>query len=449
MSLFRFLGILGCFCILSCGKYKLEEEKDEPSTDKHSYTLSLHLTSKEGLEITYPLRVFLFNEQQECVLQENITNKSDDFSTSLPKGKYMVSILSGLEDNGYSLPSNISSDSFLHLPAHHYTTQAIQIGKANVYLTKNTTAEIRFSHTEAAICLSVSGIPHHANAVEASFSPLSSGLSFNGNYSKDHQSATITCKKEGNLWTAGPVYVLPDNSSPTSLAIKVQYPQGDKVYNYTYTSSLKAGYPYQFKGNLEEGMNLNGDFQIEGWQPGVDIEFELGNTEEGSGGEAGGGEGGETLPDSGEEDGELDTFIVSSLPQEDAIWGYFYLWKLEKISTDKAKAIIISPDQYYRLTHEAIGIIKEYEIDGISNWRVLSIEEAKAFKKQFADNMGDFNDFLESNGLSPFYYSEGRYLCNDCQSTFGITSSRFLAAGKKTKYYLRPVKTILLKVQKQ
>ncbi len=160
-------------------------------------------------------------------------------------------------------------------------------------------------------------------------------------------------------------------------------------------------------------------------------------------------EGGETLPDSGEEDGELDTFIVSSLPQEDAIWGYFYLWKLEKISTDKAKAIIISPDQYYRLTHEAISIIKEYEIDGISNWRVLSIEEAKAFKNQFADNMGDFNDFLKSNGLSPFYYSEGRYLCNDCQSTFGITSSRILAAGQKTKYYLRPVKTILLKVQKQ
>ena len=76
--------------------------------------------------------------------------------------------------------------------------------------------------------------------------------------------------------------------------------------------------------------------------------------------------------------------------------------------------------------------------------------EAEEFYKEFSGELEDLNAYLEKNGHSTFYVeNERRYLCENCEYTFRLEDMlRFSKAGYKTKYYLRPIKTIRLKAQK-
>ena len=121
---------------------------------------------------------------------------------------------------------------------------------------------------------------------------------------------------------------------------------------------------------------------------------------------------------------------------------------MKATSETEYEAIIISPEQWEILAAEGEASLTGYEIDGISNWRVFTKEEAKNFVGKYSFNLYDLNQFLQENGHAVFMDNEDdRYLCNDCLHSFAFGSSTISAVGEKRTYYLRPVKTVRFKLK--
>lgn len=442
MKLQKLFHLLLLLLWASCGEYTPEEEQEAEENHTETYTLQLNWQSENNSKLHYPLSVYVFDVSNNCILQESIPSAYADFSASLTKGKYTLSVFSALSGDDFIFPLEMIPDSYITLKNGNCCILPLQMGQARVNLSQSTLVNLTLSYMVSALHFSFNLIPEEAEEVQVTVSPISSAISFIGNYRNDAQECMIECRKEGHVWKAGPVYVFPCKDTKTHLSVRVRMPEEDEVYGYTYEASLKPGYPYHFTGNYQEGVSLDGDFQIEGWQPGVDIEFGFDEVLPDEGGDedgddkpsGGGGEEGETIP-------------VTTLPQADAVWGPFYVWQVETLSSQEVNAFLIAPDQYYTVVSGAGEILSEYEVDGIKGWRVFSKEEAEDFRDQFYSfTMEELNKFLVSEGLDGFYYSDGaRYLCNELESTFCFYNKRILDAGATPKYYLRPVKKVHLK----
>ncbi len=446
------------FLLCACGEYQLEQEENGTTGETEnevSYTLQLNIGSQDNAKLNYPLSLFLFDDKNNCVAQENIPDENSEYSSSMPKGKYTMVLLSGLTDNNYSYPLEIIPDSYITLRNNNCSDKPLQMGKASVNLTQSTRITLTLSYVVASLTFTLNGIPEHATSTEVSISPVSSGISFNGDNKNDKRQCTVSCRKEGNRWISDAVYIFPNESSQTHLSINIQTPDGNETYGYTYQATLKAGYPYHFTGYYKGGVSLDGEFQADGWQPEVDCEFgfddilpdegEDDHTDGGTDGNGSDNTGSTETPDDTE---ESDTFIVSELPDADTIWGYFYVWQVTSLSATESKAILIAPDQWYTLAADAAGLLEAYEKDDISGWRMFTTEEAVAFRNQFQATINDLNNFISEYGFDWFKYADGaRYLCNDGQSTFSLANNRILDAGKTVDYYLRPVKTVRFKLK--
>lgn len=441
MKLQKLFHLLLLFLWASCGEYTPEEEQEAEENHTETYTLQLNWQSENNSKLHYPLSVYVFDASNNCILQESIPSAYADFSASLPKGKYTLSVFSALSGDDFTFPLEMIPDSYITLRNGNRCILPLQMGQARVNLSQSTLVNLTLSYMVSALHFSFNLIPEEAEEVQVTVSPVSSAISFVGNYRNDAQECMIECRKEGHVWKAGPVYVFPCKDTKTHLSVRVRMPEEDEVYGYTYEASLKPGYPYHFTGNYQEGVSLDGDFQIEGWQPGVDIEFGFDEVL------PDGGDGGDDHKPDGGGDTDNEVIEVTTLPEADAAWGPFYVWQVEELSVTERKAFLIAPRQFYGKVSEVGVPLADYEVDGIADWRVFSIEEAEAFRDQFySRNLDELNSFLVREGLDAFEYSTGaRYLCNDLHSTFCFYNKRIIDAGSTPKYYLRPVKKVHLK----
>lgn len=440
-----YLPILLSLLVCSCGEYKLEEEAGEVVED-NPHTVQLVTRSDNNAPIHYPLTVYLFNEQGKCVGQEIIADESVEYSRKLSEGKYTIVLLSGVTENEYFMPIDIAPDSYITLKEANFAEAPIQIAQTQVNLTKSTTVQMTLSYAVASVGFVINDVPADATQVSIDVSPVSSGIAFDGSYKEDKQSCTVPCVKEGGQWISETVYIFPNESTSTHLSVQIELPDGNKTYGYTYQAALQAGYPYQFTGNVTDGITLNGEFQAEGWHPVVDVEFGFSEVVPDDPNE-GGTE--EEEPDEGIKPDGADTYFVSELPEAESIWEGFYVWKTTSVSATECEAIILSPEQMELQAGKGREELVNYEISGIDGWRVFTKDEAKDFIVQYADALTDLNDLFRANGLAIFNANEeegDRYLCNDCLSSFAFWSSSISPVGSKRSYFLRPVKTIRLKV---
>lgn len=90
MKLTKSILLTSCFFLLcACGEYKLESEENETVQDEQTearYTLQLNVTSRNNAKINYPLSLFLFDDENNCVVRETIPTEESEFSSSISKG---------------------------------------------------------------------------------------------------------------------------------------------------------------------------------------------------------------------------------------------------------------------------------------------------------------------------------------------------------------------------
>lgn len=382
----------------ACSGYMPDEDEETSATETSECHLQLAVRSTDEVKINYPLSVFLFDDTGELVLQTEVSDAETPFTHSLNKGEYILSAFSTLT----------------------------------------------LSYVVSALQFSFTGIPADATEVSLQVSPVSTGYSFDGNYKEDTDACSVSCSLEENVWTAGPVYVLPSTWSKAHLSITVTRPGKNETYSYTYAESLSPGQPYNFSGSYSEGVSLEGNFEIEGWKPAVDIEFDFSTGDDSDTEQPEEPEEGENPPLSG--DGVL---YASSLPEANSIWEDYYVWKTEPAGNNAVNAILIAPEQWYELAIDGMERLETYEINGLTDWRVFTETEARELI-QFLQGatIESLNELLSQASMDQILYTkEERYLCAEGNKSFCLKTKTCTNIGTKTNYYLRPVKTVCIKLK--
>lgn len=442
-----YLFVLFSTLLCACGEYQLEDGASADGADEAvPYTFHVVTRSDNNAQINYPLTLFLFDAQNQCIQQETIDDASVSYSNTLPSGEYTLILLSGISGNGYDIPFDLAPDSYISFKDRNFAQTPIQMAQAHIALTKSTSVQMTLSYVVASVSFILNDVPVEATGVTVQVSPVSSSITLSGNYKDDNQVCRIPCTKDGDQWVSDTVYLFPGESSSTHMSVQIELPDGDKAYGYTYQSSLLPAYPYQFTGNYKDGITLNGEFQAEGWYPAVDVEFGMSEIipDEGEENPGGSDDSGTDLPADG-----TDTYWVDKMPEEEEIWESFYVWKITSLSATESEAVIIASEQKYDTALALQSLLGSYRENGIGDWRVFTKEEARLFRSQYMNSLINLNSFLRSNGHDPFYDGdEDRYLCDDCSSSFSFVANTTISkVGTKRSYYLRPVKEVRLKLK--
>ena len=437
-KLFYLFFLLMC---TACSNYLADDETESELSSEKSVPMRLKVRSSSPDDIHYPIAVFVFNHSGKLINQSEITSSETPFTLELAPGEYQLSAFSGLNENDYVLPKEITASSIIQQTEKSLCKSAIQYGHSIFSLEKKMDLSIQLAYIVSSLEFKFTNIPQDATSVEVGITPVSSGFSFNGNYTNDEKTYRTPCKLVDSTWVAGPIYTLPSHSSHTNLSINVDRPSGSETLSYNYSSQLGAAQPYCFSGNYHGNISLSGTFEIGGWKPGIDVNFDF--SEEGT-----------TDPEI--EDPEVvpeDNGVItaSSLPEAGSFWNDFYVWKAEKSANNETKAILLSPKQWFKiLANDGPGLLDEYEINGFSDWRVFTKDEAREFFQEFSSDMPALNAKLSSHDQDEFYfYNSERYLCDDCKSTFNLYGKQTIReAGKKTEYYMRALKDVKVVLKK-
>ena len=136
------------FLLCACGEYQLEQEENGTTGETESevtYTLQLNIGSQDNAKINYPLSLYMFDDKNNCISQESISEETSEYSASMPKGKYTLVLLSGLTDDNYSYPLEIIPDSYITLNNNNRSDKPLQMGKASINLTQSTRISVTLS----------------------------------------------------------------------------------------------------------------------------------------------------------------------------------------------------------------------------------------------------------------------------------------------------------------
>lgn len=428
----------------ACSSYIPDENEEASANEASECHLQLAVRSADEVKINYPLSVFLFDDTGELVFQTEVPDAETPFTHSLNKGEYTLSAFSGLNEDDFMLPLEPLSTSYLSIKEPMNSQLPLMNGQSRIQLEQPTEVTLTLSYVVSALQFSFTGIPADATKVSLQVSPVSTGYSFDGNYKEETDACSVNCSLEENVWTAGPVYVLPSTRSKAHLSITVTRPGKNETYSYTYAESLSPGQPYNFSGSYSEEVSLEGNFEIEGWKPAVDIEFDFSTGDDSDTEQPEEPEEGENPPLSGDE-----VLYASSLPEANSIWEDYYVWKTEPAGNNAVNAILIAPEQWYELATDGMEQLETYEINGLSDWRVFTEEEARELI-QFLQGatIDNLNEQLSQAGMDQILYTkEERYLCAEGTKSFCLKTKTCTNIGAKTDYYLRPVKTVCIKLK--
>lgn len=437
--------ILLMLLLSSCSKYTIE--------DGGGSGMDVHIkfqknAAGEAFDMEYPVRVFCTDAAGKNVVDKTFI-QGDEMKLSLAEGEYGINAFVGMDEGCYMLKNGIDGKQMVTMKSNSMSDKPLRAAHTTLQIDKQTDVNMVPAYVVASAEVEFSNIPSGVKSVSVSVSPVYSGYNISGGYADETQNGMIQCYEKDGKWISDQKYFFPVEKRKTTVSVSID--SGDRVDNYSYTmiNGLKPGQPYKFTGGYESdggdsgnGLNMDGEFQISGWNMEEEIVLDLEDETPV--------EGGDDVVDA--PNYEIETFIVESIPNADVIWGPFYVWKVEEQSADEAIVTIISPDQWYQTfaVGEALDILNGYEIDEITGWRTFTKEEAKEFHDFFVyeDNADNLNGFLYENGYDSFY-SDGRYLCQNGEYAFDIFGGPDIGkAGLKTKYYLRPIKTIRLKLKK-
>lgn len=421
-------GLMAMLLLASCGRYDAEEGEEGTNGNAKTYELKMKLRSGSDVDVPLPIKLYIFNGQGELHGVEEIASLSETFKHSLPKGDYMLATFAGL-GGGYDVPLSPAQNSFIALgEGTSACPTPLMAGKAQVALKQAATVTLTLSYVVSALDFTFTGMPDDATDVDVRLSPVSTGLRFDGSYRNDGSTLQFACKRQAGGWKSGTLYAFPSESNHTHLSITVQRPSGSETYGYTYRKALQAGQPYAFAGSYKEGVSIGGEFEVEGWKPTIDIEFDFDSQE--------GGEGQTPVP-------EGDVIQVNRFPQAGGTWKNCYVWRVIRQADGTASVTLIAPDHWKTLAGNASGHLALYEIDGLGGWRTFTADEAKAFRDDVMRRFDEVNKVMAGNAMEPLYRDKKeRYLCNEAASTFCFYNDRVLTAGLKTNYYLRAVKVV-------
>ena len=454
----KFITFCCMIALSACSNYLAEDEELKPvKPDGKEIPMSLQVRSSSEDAINYPIQTYIFDRSGKEVRHNEIPSSQQSLEVTLPAGEYVLATLAGVSTKEYQIPEKPNLTSTILTEGGKPCPTAIQYGRNTVNLQKEENIDIRIAYIVSCLDFKILEVPEDATSVEIGVSPTSRGFKMDGSFTNDNYICRTSCKHVGKEWTAGPIYVLPSSNGKTTLTLYVNRPAGKESLSYTYSSALKPAQPYCFSGKYKDGISLKGSFQVDGWQPGIDVNFDF--TEPGKNmqpdepSENGGGgnePGGNDDPGNDNQPADHSSSVIycNTLPQAGDFYQDFYVWKAENVSSTETRALILSKNQWFDiLAVKGPGLINKYDGLGLSGWRVFTRDEAKEFNADLTQTITTLNEQLQQHNQEILFHEDKeRYLCDDCKATFSVNgSNRITAAGSKQTYYMRGLKNVTFK----
>ena len=424
------LGV--CVWILLFGCQKLEDDKWGITKNG---TLNVETRSVENDTIPYPMSLYAFSSSGECIANQTIESEDDDMQLRLPSGKYRIVAVAGYS-KGYVMPSAKSWEDEIVLSADQFPETPLMMGMAEIDLDSETANELEIvlSYSVAAVDVILSGSPSEVTGVEVKASPFYASMNFKGEYKESDYSMDMVCSLDTvNRWVSKTQYVFPGSGEETVFSIAFTMKDGTKsTYGYVWKNSLSANQPYHLKGSYSGNLMLDGTFGITGWKESENIDFQFGSTNE----SGGGGNGSNTDP--------------SDLPEVGRFWNGTLVADVGETDDDGTDVLLVSLDEWAVLTSEANEAASDYSVNGISEWRLPTYEEAQLLKNAFSgDKRLSLNERIAeySSGLVGLSESE-RYLCLKADEFYSFAfavGTNISMAGEKKTYRVRLVKSYRIK----
>ena len=156
--------------------------------------------------------------------------------------------------------------------------------------------------------------------------------------------------------------------------------------------------------------------------------------------------GANAVPGVDEEEPEEAEIDLTNVPEIGTIWNDAIVADIGEADETGVDLLLLSLDEWDATTSQVSDVIEGYSVNGISDWRLPTHEEAAVLRARFSgDSRLELNDLIEEYDSSLYGVDgEERYLCtkNDVYYSFkfagGTTTTK---AGEKRSYYVRLVKT--------
>lgn len=425
------LPILFCGTLFACQQVPND---DEWLSEEETKPLKIKVRSAENVEIAYPLYLYAFDKNGKLAASQTIDDKEKDMALSLTDDEYQVVALSGVTDD-YQLPKDLTLEGEIKLSNIEGADAPLMVGRADVGGSRNegTMAEIALSYVVAQLNVVLKNVPADVSTVQLSISPLYSSLSMGGEYGGDVQKVKVNCTLgEDGVWSAQPTYIFPGSAAETTFSVSFKKEDGTELtYGYTYQGKPEANHPFNITGSYAEGVIVGGSFEISGWEEAIDVEFTFGAN---------------AVPGVDEEEPEEPEIDLTNVPEIGTIWNDAIVADIGEADETGVDLLLLSLDEWDATTSQVSDVIEGYSVNGISDWRLPTHEEAAVLRARFSgDSRLELNDLIEEYDSSLYGVDgEERYLCtkNDVYYSFkfagGTTTTK---AGEKRSYYVRLVKT--------
>lgn len=427
-------------------------ESADENLDKALAQAKLKITTRSAGEIIYPLTVYAFDPlTEECWLQKTFNaDAASAAQLELPEGRYRLVAMAGTA--GCDVPSKPVLSGVVSMPDDNCLDHPLMQGGADLTVTGNASVDIMMYHSVASVSVVLSEVPADVASVDVTFSDFYQTLAFDGECGGSAP-VTVSCLKNGDLWEAPVVYVLPGCGQKLLLTISLVAADGSRSdYGYTYQGAIAANRPYRFSGSYRGGFGVNGIIDVADWDTGEFVDFTFGVGED-DGDDTGGGSG---------DPGQGGTVAVSSLPVSETIWNGHFVALVQNADASGADVLLLSLSEWKGVPAEAqtAGVAQaladSYVEGGIGGWQIPVKEEVQAMKDAFGIRLSDINRTLVSAGGEVLTDSGEdaernpvRYLCDGGMKTYTweVRSASFTTPGTKRNYYLRAVKKLRMVVK--
>ncbi len=415
-----------CLQLFSC---QVMEELDEPML-KDGVSLNIKARSSDTEPVPYPLAYYAFDDNGRCSASQTIESDNDRMELILPVGSYRIVAVAG-NTGKYQIPEEPSLDEVISLEGA--ADVPLMMGEKSIEISgeEDVTIEIMLSYVVAGVNVSLKNIPADVSAVSFSLSPLYSSVSFAGEHGGSAQKAGGSCfLSEGNVWKSKTLYVFPGSATETLFTIVLERSDGSRnKYEYTYAGRPEAGRFFNLTGNYNDGVSVVGSVIVGGWIGSDDVSFDFGMN--------------------GRPDNEESGADLIEVPEIGTIWnGSIVADVIEEPAG--VEVLLLSLEEWDATTVQVEDVTEGYSVNGISDWRLPSHEEAQLFRNRFCGDVRLALNALISEYDEELYGLDGeeRYLCNKAGEYYSFVFSAgkpISPAGTQRSYYVRLVKTYSMK----
>ena len=393
-------------------------------------------------EVSYPVTVYVMNQEGVCVRRQELASASDQLSLKLQPTTYQVYAIGGAADEAYTLPSIDEATATSPIALKTGETHGDLMAAYNtVTMGENESNTLTLTMSRKVMELrsvQIKGVPSAMTAVSVMFSSIYDNLLLNGNYSEGTSAQTMTLARQADNTTwknSIEQYMLPANGKPT-ITVKMTTGETTKSYSYNCPQELEANKHIDITGTYTGGeLTLTGVITGATWDGTTTIEFTFNetNAETTDSGTTGDDTGGGSS-ESGVEDGTApavntlykDCYVIDSYTEGD----YKFVTVIHKNEQEMSGAGATEES----LLSDIEAALATYDINGITGWRLPTEAEAR---KTYP---GLINDVIASVGGMTMNASLWYYHSSDSGlKTFkGHTYNNKYTDGQR----LRPVTTL-------